>query len=128
MSIIELRVVRSQVARPASFSPYSSKLFTNDSLLFQCASASSSYEIAAVWYVCTAMVVCRRIGLVEEEDDDDVEIVEVSQGQAERAFKDETPRLATSTRMPSAARPRADSSTLHKGGSTGLSRAQQEVS
>ena len=47
----------------------------------------------------------------------------------ERAFKDETPRLATSTGMPSAARPRADSSTLHKGGSTGLSsRAQQEVS
>ena len=68
------------------------------------------------------MVVCRRIGLVEEEDDDDVEIVEVSQGQAERAFKGETPRLATNTRMPSAARPRADSSTLHKGGS--LNRAQ----
>ena len=115
MSIIELRVVRSQLARPASFSPYSSKLFTNDSLLFQCASASSSNEIATVWYVCTAMVVCGRIGLVEE-DDGDVEIVEVWQGQAERAFKDETPRLATSTRMPSAARPRADSSTLHKGG------------
>lgn len=124
MSIIELRVVRSQLARPASFSPYSSKLFANDSLLFQCASASSSNGIAAVWYVCTAMVVCRRIGLVEEDDDDVEIIVEVSQGQAERAFKDETPRLATSTRMPSAARPRADSSTLHKGGSTGLSRAQ----
>ena len=87
MSIIELRVVRSQLARPASFSPDSSKLFTNDSLLFQCASASSSNEIAAVWYVCTAMVVCRRIGLVEEEDDDDVEIVEVSQGQAGKSVQ-----------------------------------------
>ena len=69
-------------------------------------------------------MVCRRIGLVgeeEEDDDDDVEIVEVSQGQAERAFKGETARLPTNTRMPSAARPRADSSTLHKGG---LNRAQ----
>ena len=64
------------------------------------------------------MVVCRKIGLVGKDDDDDVEIVEVSQGQAERAFKDETPRLATSTGMPSAARPRADS--FH----TPLSRAQ----
>ena len=35
-------------------------------------------------------------------------IVEVRQGVAERAFKDETHWVATSTRMPSAARPRAE--------------------
>lgn len=86
MSIIELRVVRSQLARPAFFSPYSSKLFTNDSLLFQCASASFSDGIAAVWYVCTAMVVCRRIGLVEE-DDGDVEIVEVRKARRKERSK-----------------------------------------
>ena len=124
MSIIELRVVRSQVARPASFSPYSSKLFTNDSLLFQCASASSSNEIAAVWYVCTAMVVCRRIGLVEE-DDDDVEIVEVSQGQGSK-MKRRGLRPVQGCQAQQDLVPTPPHST--KGGSTGLSRAQQEVS
>ena len=39
-------------------------------------------------YVCTAIVVCGRIDSGGE--DGDVEIVEIPQGEAERAFKDET--------------------------------------
>ena len=39
-------------------------------------------------YVCTAIVVCGRIGSVGENGH--VESVEIPQGEAERAFKDET--------------------------------------
>ena len=77
-------------------------------------------------YVCTAIVVCGRIGSVG--GDGYVEIVEIPQGEAERAFKDETlskEGCDQGTRMPSAARPRAKSSTLlnrAQYGSVGLSK------
>ena len=75
--ITELRIDCLCVTCTASFFSCSSYLFTTDRLFsFECASGSAWDGIVVMLlYVCTAIVVCGRIGSVGE--DGHVEIVEI---------------------------------------------------